>query len=159
MSIDEASGPTQTSIDLAHLPSTKDVPLGHSSWLLVDQERIDDFARATGDHQWIHVDPERAANGPFGGTIAHGYLTLGLVPQLLNEIFHVDNRGSGVNYGMDAIRFLSPVPVGSSVRLHGRLVDSEPRRAGVRVRLDLTMDIMGQEKPAMIGRFIVLALP
>ncbi len=153
-----SAAPTLTAIDLADLPSVTDLPIGPSSWLLIDQPRIDDFARATGDSQWIHVDVERAATGPFGRTIAHGYLTLALVPQLLSEIFRVDNRSSGVNYGMDTIRFISPVPVGSSVRLHGRVVASEARGSGVRTQLDLTMDVMGQTKPAMVGSFILLAL-
>jgi acyl dehydratase len=103
--------------------------------------------------------PERAAEGPFGTTIAHGYLTLSMVPELLSQILQITNRGSGVNYGMDRIRFLNPVPVDSEIRLTGTLVNAEQRGPGVRCRVDLVMEIRGVDKPAMVGEFIILALP
>src|SRR4051794_34736620 len=96
--------------------------LGYSSWITVDQERIDTFARATGDHQWIHVDPARAADGPFGSTIAHGYLTLSLLPTLSWEIFSVRGLAMEINYGTDKVRFPAPVPVGSSLRAGVELI-------------------------------------
>src|SRR6478752_384434 len=99
--------------------------LGTSEWIEVTQERIDTFAEATGDHQWIHVDPERAKQGPFGRTIAHGYLTLSLLPQLMPQVLTIEDSVMGVNYGVEKVRFTSPVPVGSRVRLHARLLGSE----------------------------------
>ncbi|GAA3973595.1 MaoC family dehydratase [Actinomadura viridis] len=133
--------------------------LGPGPWMTIDQDRIDGFARATGDHQWIHVDVERAAAGPFGRTIAHGYLTLSMVPQLLGEILDVTGRGSGVNYGIDRVRFISPVAEGSRIRMRGRLTGAAPRGEGVQYRLELVIELEGSERPAMAGEFIVLALP
>ncbi len=102
--------------------------LGVSDWLEVDQKRIDLFADATGDHQWIHVDPERAAEGPFGSTIAHGYLTLSLLPALVPQILRVEGVRMGVNYGTDKVRFPAPVPVGSRLRAPGRPWPTSARR-------------------------------
>src|SRR5437667_8970748 len=103
---------------------------GPSSWIDVPQERIDAFAEATGDRQWIHVDPERAAAGPFGTTVAHGYLTLSLLPMLLAEVISVSDSQMGVNYGTEKLRFTAPVPSGSRVRLHAKLLRAERRGAG-----------------------------
>lgn len=150
---------TPATIDMRDLSGAVGLELGPSPWLTIDQARIDDFARATGDHQWIHVDVDRAARGPFGRTIAHGYLTLSMVPQLLNEILDVTNRGSGVNYGIDRVRFISPVVEGARIRMRGRLTDATPRGEGVRYRLELVIELEGSERPAMVGEFIVLALP
>lgn len=123
--------------------------LGKSSWIEITQEDIDLFAAATRDRQWIHVDPERAAKGPFGSTIAHGYLTLSLVIPLWSELLQVEKVGMAINYGLDRLRFPAPVPVGSRVRLAGKLASAREVPGGVEVTADLTMEIEGQEKPAL----------
>src|SRR5215217_7396768 len=97
--------------------------LGASDWHLVDQERVNAFAEVTGDHQWIHVDPERAASGPFGGTIAHGFLTLSMLPQSTFELMHVEDASAAINYGLDKVRFPAPVPVGSRIRATFRIAE------------------------------------
>jgi len=127
--------------------------LGTSSWLDVTQERVNTFADATGDHQWIHVDVERARTGPFGGTIAHGYLTVSLLIPLFVELLDIQDVGMGVNYGLDKLRFPSPVPVGSRIRLHGAVssVDDVPGD-GVQVKLAFTVEVEGSEKPACIAQ-------
>jgi acyl dehydratase len=129
--------------------------LGTSSWLLVDQDRVNTFADATGDHQWIHVDTEKAATGPFGGTIAHGYLTVSLIIPLFVELLDIQDVGMGVNYGLDKLRFPSPVRVGSRIRLHAGVasVDDVPGN-GVQVLLDFTVEVEGAEKPACIARAV-----
>src|SRR5437660_5591540 len=114
-----------------------------SDWLTVEQARIDKFADATGDHQWIHVDPEAAAKGPFGTTVAHGYLTLALLPALLHQLLVVRDARMGVNYGIDKVRFTAPVPSGSEVRLHGKLLGAERRGEGVRYRVGVEIEIRG----------------
>ena len=124
--------------------------LGFSDWLLIDQQRIDLFADATGDHQWIHVDPERATSGPFGKTIAHGYLTLSLANLFLPEIMEVNNVSMGVNYGCEKVRFPAPVPVGSRVRGGGEVVSAEEVKGGVQVVVRMTIEIEGSERPACV---------
>jgi acyl dehydratase len=131
--------------------------LGTSSWVPVDQRQIDLFAEATGDYQWIHVDPEAAAQGPFGQTIAHGYLTLSLLPVLLSEVISVTDARMGVNYGVERVRFTSPVPSGSRVRLHAKLLGSERRSNGVLLRLGVEVEIDGGDKPALVGEVLSLA--
>lgn len=132
--------------------------LGATGWFAVDQERVNTFADATDDHQWIHVDPERAAAGPFGGTIAHGYLSLALVPRLLGELLTITDQVRGTNYGLDRVRFTSPVPVGGAVRLVARLTEVEGRPdGGVRYRVAVRLELRGQERPAMVGEAIYLA--
>jgi acyl dehydratase len=130
--------------------------LGYGDWLTVDQARIDTFAEATGDHQWIHVEPERAAAGPFGSTIAHGYLTLALVPRLLSAV--VDYRGWSVkvNYGSDRVRFLSPVIVGSRIRAGAELLTVRPSASGLQVGLEVTVEIEGSDRPALVARTLTL---
>jgi acyl dehydratase len=130
--------------------------LGHSEWVTVDQDRIDLFADATGDHQWIHVDPERAKDGPFGGTIAHGYLTLSLAPALLQQIITVQGMAFGVNYGCNKVRFPSPVPVGSDVRLGATVaaVDEVEGGRGVQVALDLILEVRQATKPACVAQVV-----
>lgn len=123
--------------------------LGVSEWLEVDQALVDRFADVTGDHQWIHVDPERAARGPFGSTIAHGYLTLALVIPLWSELLEVRNAGMAINYGLNRLRFPAPVPVGSRIRLAGTLQSSREVPGGVEVCADLAMEIEGNDKPAL----------
>ena len=146
-----------TSLTLAELEEAKDLDLGTSSWHTIDQERINMFAEATGDHQWIHVDPEAAANGPFGGTVAHGYLTLALLPMLLSEVVSVSDAVMGVNYGTEKIRFTSPVPSGSRVRLHAKLVRAERRGPSVVWTVGVQVEIEGKEKPALVGEVVYMA--
>ncbi len=124
--------------------------LGHSDWLEIDQARIDLFAEATGDRQWIHVDPERAKDGPFGSTIAHGYLTVSLSNLFLPQILTVEGVSMGVNYGVDKIRFPAPVPVGSRVRGGAELVEVTPAGEGVQTLIRITIEIEGGERPACV---------
>lgn len=130
--------------------------LGDSPWLLVDQYRINQFADATGDHQWIHVDPERAAAGPFGTTIAHGYLTLSLVPVLLADVFAVEKLQAFVNYGANKIRFLRPVPVDSRIQASATLASIEETPMGVRATVDVEVRLDDGGKPACIAETIIL---
>jgi acyl dehydratase len=133
--------------------------LGATGWVAIEQARVNQFADATGDHQWIHVDPERAKSGPFGGTIAHGYLTLSLVNLFLPELLEVRNVSMGVNYGCDKVRFPSPVRVGSRVRGAGEIVAAEEVKGGaVQVTVRVTVEIEGSDRPACvvdtISRFV-----
>jgi len=128
--------------------------LGTSSWLTITQEQVDQFAAATGDHQWIHVDPERAKSGPFGGTIAHGYLSISLVPALLREIVDVQGVAMALNYGINKLRFPSPVPVGSRVRMSARLAEVEEVTGGVQVVLAVAIEVEGQPKPACVAEVV-----
>ena len=124
--------------------------LGVSDWITVDQHRIDLFAEATNDHQWIHVDPVRAAAGPFGGTIAHGFLTLSLLPELFATGFAIDDVRMGVNYGLNRVRFPAPVPAGSRLRGHFRLMSYEPIDGGAQLIVECTMELGGSPKPACV---------
>jgi len=125
--------------------------LGTSEWLLVTQQRVDLFAEATGDHQWIHVDPVRAKQGPFGTTIAHGYLTQSLVNYFLPQIMEVRGISMGVNYGADRVRFPAPVPVGARIRGRGELVSVEPTKDGaVQAVVRVTVEIEGQDRPGCV---------
>ncbi|GIE98641.1 MaoC family dehydratase [Paractinoplanes rishiriensis] len=127
--------------------------LGHSSWLEITQDRVNTFADATGDHQWIHVDVERAAQGPFGAPIAHGYLTLSLVIPLFSELLTVEGVKMGVNYGLERVRFPSPVKVGAKIRLAATVVSVEDVPGnGVQTTLDFTVQIDGADKPACVAR-------
>jgi acyl dehydratase len=126
--------------------------VGESDWVEITQDRVQEFADATGDHQWIHVDPERAKAGPFGGPIAHGYLTLSLVSYLLPRVWQVEGFGMGVNYGLERLRFPAPVPVGARVRLGADLVEVMPLENGVQVAMDLTVEVEGGGKPALVAR-------
>ncbi|MEU5993432.1 MaoC family dehydratase [Spirillospora sp. NPDC047418] len=125
--------------------------LGHSEWHTITQEQVDRFADATGDHQWIHIDPERAAGGPFGATIAHGYLTLSLIPMLAAEIYRVEGLRMGVNYGTDRVRFPAPVPVGSRVRAGAELLALERGPAGARATVRVTIGREGGGKPVCVA--------
>ncbi|MEV6177408.1 MaoC family dehydratase [Streptomyces sp. NPDC052016] len=124
--------------------------LGTSEWIEVTQERIDTFAEATGDHQWIHVDPERAKGGPFGAPIAHGYLTLSLFIPLFTELLDVQGVTTKVNYGLNRVRFPSPVKAGSRIRLSGRLAEVVEVPGGVQITVDGTIEIEGAPKPAAV---------
>jgi acyl dehydratase len=130
--------------------------LGTSEWHTIEQRHIDLFAEATGDHQWIHVDPDMAAQGPFGTTIAHGYLSLSMLPMLLSEVLNVEGARMGINYGIDKVRFTAPVPVDSEVRLHARLLRGEPRGEGVLYIVGVQVEIKGSEKPALVGEVVYL---
>ncbi len=124
--------------------------LGHTDWLEMEQERVNLFADATGDHQWIHVDPERAKDGPFGATIAHGYLTLSLANLFLPQLMEVQNVSRGVNYGCDRVRFPAPVPVGSRIRGAGEVISAEEVKGGIQVVVRITVEIEGGERPACV---------
>jgi acyl dehydratase len=128
--------------------------VGHSDWVTVDQERINTFADATGDHQWIHVDPERAAQGPFGTTIAHGYLTLSLIPMLSADVVRVKDARMGVNYGLNKVRFPAPVPVGSKVRATFELVSVDDVEGGVQVVSRVTVEREGGDKPVCVAETV-----
>ena len=124
--------------------------LGHSDWLDIDQERINQFADATGDHQWIHVDPDKAAEGPYGKTIAHGYLTLSLANLFLPQVMKVENFSMGVNYGCEKVRFPAAVPVDSRIRGHGEVISAEEVKGGVQVVVRMTIEIEGGDRPACV---------
>ena len=124
--------------------------LGYSDWLEITQDRIDGFADATGDHQWIHVDPVRAKDGPYGTTIAHGYLTLALTNLFLPQVVEVQGFGMGINYGVDKVRFPAPVPVGSRVRGGVDLVSVEEINGGVQTMMRITVEVEGSTKPACV---------
>ncbi|MFI8992829.1 MaoC family dehydratase [Streptomyces sp. NPDC053542] len=126
--------------------------LGTSDWLEVTQDRIDTFADATGDHQWIHTDPEKAAQGPFGAPIAHGYLTLSLFIPLFTGLLDVQGVTTKVNYGLDKVRFPSPVKVGSRIRLAATLASVDEVKGGVQIAVDGTVEIEGADKPACVLR-------
>jgi acyl dehydratase len=145
-----------TTMTLEELLASGERDLGTSQWHEIDQARIDLFADATDDHQWIHVDPERAAKGPFGTTVAHGYLSLALVPLMLHDIVSFSDSQMGVNYGTEKIRFTSPVPVDSRVRLHAKLLGSERKGVGVLCHVGIEVEIDGQEKPAVVGEVVFM---
>lgn len=130
--------------------------LGVSQWHEVTQQQIDMFAQATGDRQWIHVDPERAAGGPFGATVAHGFLTASLVPMLSAEVYRIDGIAMGVNYGCNKVRFPAPVRVGSRVRGRVELVSVEPASLGHQVATKITVELEDSEKPACVVELVAL---
>src|SRR5262245_53526284 len=146
-----------TRLTLAELEGSADRELGPSSWHEITQEQVNRFADATGDHQWIHVDPETAANGPFGTTVAHGYLTLSMLPMMLSEVVSVSDATMGVNYGTEKIRFTGPVPVGSRVRLHAKVARAERRGPSVVWTVGVQVEIEGKEKPALVGEVVYMA--
>ena len=127
--------------------------------LVVDQAMLDDFGKRTGDEQWIHVDVERAKAGPFGGTIAHGYLTLSLVPMLGAQVFALETPGAKLNYGVNKVRFPAPVPVGSRIRAHARVAGVADLPAGKQLTLGWTIEIEDQPKPGCVAETVVLLLP
>jgi acyl dehydratase len=139
-----------TVIGLDELKKLAGGDLGTSEWIEVTQERIDTFADATGDHQWIHTDPQRAAQGPFGAPIAHGYLTLSLFIPLFTELLDVQGVTTKVNYGLNKVRFPAPVKVGSRIRLAARLTSVEDVPGGVQITVDGTIEVEGGTKPAAV---------
>lgn len=133
--------------------------LGHSAWKTVEQDRVNAFAGATDDPQWIHVDPERAAGGPFSGPIAHGFLSLSLLSSALQDVLVVEGTSMLVNYGFDRVRFLQPVPVGARIRFASTLLSVEPGAKGYRATARVTAEVEGEPKPALIADWIVLYVP
>ncbi|ANW63734.1 MULTISPECIES: MaoC family dehydratase [Mycolicibacterium] len=142
-------------LTIASLTEQSELDLGSSHWMEIDQPRIDAFADITEDPQWIHVDAERAATGPFGTTIAHGYLTMSLIAPVLNELFVVDDAVASINYGANKIRFPAAVPVGSRLRGRLTLVNAEPVAGGVQANLRVTMEIEGGDKPACVAEVLI----
>ena len=139
---------------LADLAARVGQDIGTSGWVLIEQSRIDRFAEATGDHQWIHVDPARAAAGPFGAPIAHGFLTLSLLPMLFEGSFAIDDVRMGVNYGLNRVRFISPVKVGSRVRGRFKLLSYEPLDGGAQLTVEATIELQGSGKPACVAETV-----
>ena len=144
---------TVTANGLDELKALAGADLGHTGWLEITQDRVNAFADATDDHQWIHVDREKAAGGPFGGTVAHGYLTLSLVIPLFSELAEVKGVSMEINYGLNKVRFPAPVPVGSKIRLAAQLGAVEDAGVNaVQVAVDLTIEVEGSEKPACVAQ-------
>jgi acyl dehydratase len=132
--------------------------LGSTDWLEVTQERVDAFADATGDHQWIHVDVDRAADGPFGGTVAHGYLTLSLIPQFTPQLFELETPGAKLNYGVNKVRFPNPVKVGRRIRASAQIAEVTDVPAGKQLVTRYTIEIEDESKPACVAETVVLLL-
>jgi acyl dehydratase len=135
--------------------AAKGSELGPTEWLEITQERVNLFADATDDHQWIHVDPEKAAGGPFGGTIAHGLLTLSLLPHFTHQLYRVDNIAMAINYGYNKVRFITPVRVGSKVRASAAIADVAQLDGAVQATMTVTVEIEGSDKPAAVAESIV----
>lgn len=147
-------------INYADLAKHVGQELGVSEWVLIDQERVNKFADATGDHQWIHIDVERAKRElPTKGTIAHGYLTLSLIPFLAAKISRIDGVSRGINYGSNKVRFTNMVTVGSRVRARSKIVAVEPKGPGTQVTNEVTIEIEGQDRPACIAETISIVYP
>jgi acyl dehydratase len=136
------------------LPELVGQVLGSSDWVTVEQARIEQFAQATGDHQWIHVDPERAAAGPFGATVAHGFLTLSLLPLMGDSAFGVADVRMGINYGLNRVRFPAPVRAGSRLRGHFKLLGYEPLPGGAQLTVEVSMELQGSDKPACVAESV-----
>lgn len=144
---------TTTVRGLSELKALAGSDLGSSRWLEITQERVNTFAEATGDHQWIHVDEEKAKSGPFGGTIAHGYLTLSVIIPLFVELLDIQDVTMGVNYGLEKVRFPTPVPTGSKVRLHAVVGSVEDVAGnGVQTQFQFTVEVDGADKPACVAQ-------
>ena len=143
---------------MADLPTLVGQTLGHSDWITVDQARVDAFAHATGDLQWIHIDPQRAASGPFGCTIAHGFLTLALLPVMSSQAYDIPDATLRVNYGLNKLRFPAPVPVGSRLRGHFKLLSCVAVDKGWQLTLEVTMEREGGDKPVCVAQAVALML-
>ena len=153
----QSSTPPHQTTHFATLASMKDKVGQHlatSAWITVDQARINLFADATGDHQWIHVDPERAKAGPFGTTIAHGFLTLSLIPEIAQSAMAIDDVRMSVNYGLNRVRFMAPVPAGSRLRGHLKLAAYEPIEGGAQLITEITIEREGADKPACVAETV-----
>ena len=140
---------------LAELIAAEGEQLGPTEWLQITQDRVELFADATDDHQWIHVDPARAADGPFGGTIAHGLLTLSLIPHFTHQLYSVDNVAMAINYGYNRVRFITPVRVGARLRARAEIVSVTQLDSAVQATLSITVEIEGSDKPAAVAESIV----
>ena len=140
---------------LAEFIAAEGAELGPTEWLQITQDRVDLFAEATDDHQWIHVDPERAAGGPFGGTIAHGLLTLSLLPHFTHQLYSVDNVAMAINYGYNKVRFITPVRVGAKLRARAQIASVTQLDGAVQASLSTTVEIEGSDKPAAVAESIV----
>jgi acyl dehydratase len=142
--------------DLSELTAAEGSELGPTDWLEISQDRVNLFADATDDHQWIHVDPEKAADGPYGGTIAHGLLTLSLMPHFSHHLYRVDNIAMALNYGYNKVRFITPVKVGAKIRARAEITKIEEVKGGaVQATVTTTVEIDGSEKPAAVVESIV----
>jgi acyl dehydratase len=139
--------------DVVHAVGTQ---LGETEWLEITQQQVNQFADATGDHQWIHLDVEKAAKGPYGGTIAHGYLTLSLIARFGDELFSIEGVTAKLNYGVNKVRFPAPVPVGARVRASASITGAQETPAGVQVSLQWVIDIENSTKPACVAETVVL---
>lgn len=146
-------------IPLSELERHVGEELGASDWYQVTQSRIDTFADATDDHQWIHVDPEQAADGPYGGTIAHGYLTLSLLPRLTSDAYRVTGVRTRINYGLDRVRFPAPLRTGSRIRMRATLLGCEPTSDGIRIVVRNDVDTEGEGRPACVAETVTLLVP
>lgn len=144
--------------DLDELESAVGEEIGPTDWMPITQQRINLFAEATGDHQWIHVDRERAARSRFGTTIAHGYMTLALLPVLASQLFVIEHRGAKLNYGVNKVRFPAAVPVGSNIRATVTISSVEKVPVGRRLTLDYVIEVEGQDKPGMVAQSVVVIL-
>jgi acyl dehydratase len=155
MSTKSDNEPLTAFADLAEFTAAEGAELGPTDWLTVDQARVDQFAQATDDHQWIHVNPERAASGPYGGTIAHGLLTLSLLPHFMHDLYRVDGITMAINYGFNKVRFITPVLVGSRLRARSTLTSVTEVGGGVQTMLTTTIEVEGSAKPAAVVESIV----
>lgn len=145
----------KTFANLGEFQTAAGTELGPTDWLEITQERVNTFADATGDHQWIHVDPERAAAGPFGGTIAHGLLTLALLPHFMHDLYGVDGVAMAINYGLNKVRFISPVPVGAKLRARSTVAEVAAVSGGAQATMVTTIELEGADKPAAVIESII----
>jgi acyl dehydratase len=141
--------------DLNEFAAAQGSQLGPTEWMEISQDRVNLFADATDDHQWIHVDPEKAADGPFGGTIAHGLLTLSLLPHFSHDLYRVDGISLAVNYGYNKVRFITPVKVGARIRARGEVTAINQLESAVQATTTITVEIEGSEKPAAVAESII----
>jgi len=146
---------TNVTFEMANLKGAAGTHLGYTEWREMTQERVNLFADATDDHQFIHVDPERAKQTPFGGTIAHGFLTLSLVAPIMGELMHVSDAKMGINYGLDKVRFPAPLPVGAQFRGGGEIIEVTDVPGGLQVKSKVTVEVQGAEKPACVAESLV----
>ena len=141
---------------LDELPSLVGTELGVTEWTKVTQEQVDKFADATGDHQWIHTDPERAASGPFGGTVAHGFLTLSLTPKAVSDVLQIGDMQAALNYGLNKVRFPAPVPVGSNVRAAVSIASAQQKPSGIEVVFNVRFESDMATKPVCVAESLIL---